>query len=189
MARKRKWDGFKSGNTDADGGYIVGKNKPPVANQFKPGDGRKRGQRGKGTRNLATDLSEELGHMVEVSVGGVRTKVSRQRSVVMRLADNASRGQARSIAMLLEYQQRLVEPMRVVEAERARQKDEVNCKLLTLDELLTTERILCKAMGQTVPGEPKLVPKSDDDVASLTQAKVDAGGLADVWEGGDADLP
>jgi hypothetical protein len=90
MSKKRKGDGFAPGNTGPDGSYVVGKKKPPVETRFKPGDARRRGRREKGTRNLATDLREELESKVDVSVGGVRSSVTRQRATIMRLAENAS---------------------------------------------------------------------------------------------------
>lgn len=51
---------YKSGNTNEDGSYKVGKNKPPEHGMFRAGDGRPRGRRKKGTKNLATDLAKSL---------------------------------------------------------------------------------------------------------------------------------
>ena len=109
--RRKGGFGFDPSNTTEDGHYIVGKGKPPDSGKFKKGDGRRRGRRPKGTRNLATDLCEEFGSSVAVTVGGVAKKVSRQRAIVMRLADNATKGQTSAIALALELQQRLVDPL------------------------------------------------------------------------------
>lgn len=97
---------YKEGNTLPDGSYAVGKNKPPVATQFKKGDGRTRGRRSKGTKNLGTDFREVMTASVSLSVNGKQTKVTRQRAIVMRLADNASRGNQTAIKTVLEYSER-----------------------------------------------------------------------------------
>ena len=109
MPRKKRFE-YDLSNTTEDGHYIVGKGRPPESGQFKKGDGRQRGRRPKGTNNLATDLREELGARVKVTVGGKPDKVTRQRSIVMRLADNATKGQNAAIALILNYQQTLVDP-------------------------------------------------------------------------------
>lgn len=152
MGNKRRPTEFAAGNTDPNGGYLVGKNKPPVATRFKAGDGRKRGRRPKGTRNLASDLRDELEAKVEVSVGGVRKTVSRQRSVVMRLADNASRGQTNAIALILEYQQKVVEPLLGAELERAAKRGGVDLSQLNMTELQVLEYLMCKANGEPYTG-------------------------------------
>ena len=110
MSRKGRF-GFDPTNTTADGHYKVGKGRPPEHGKFRKGDGRQRGRRPKGTKNLAADLREELSSSVAVTVGGVPRKVSRQRAIVMRLADNATKGQTSAIALALEMQQRLVDPL------------------------------------------------------------------------------
>jgi hypothetical protein len=110
MPRKRRFE-FDASNTTADGHYIVGKGRPPESQQFKKNDGRQRGRRPKGTKDLATDFREELGSRVTVTVGGVSKKVSRQRAIVMRLADNATKGQNQAIALALDYQRTLVDPL------------------------------------------------------------------------------
>ena len=61
------------GNVTLDGDYIVGKGKPPDSGKFRAGDGRQRGRRPKGTRNLATDLRAELDARVTVNVGAEGT--------------------------------------------------------------------------------------------------------------------
>ena len=147
MPKKRRTDSFAPGNTGPDGTYIVGKNKPPVGTRFKPGDGRRRGRRDKGTRNLATDLREELENKVEISVGGVRKTVSRQRAVMMRLADNASRGETRAIALVVKYDQHLIEPMRAAELTQTRQEDDYDYSRLTVTEHRQLEQLMTKARG------------------------------------------
>ena len=70
---------------ESDGGYEVGYGKPPKHTQFEPGQsGNPRG-RPKGTKNLKTDLMEELGEKILVREGEQARRVSKQRAVVMAL--------------------------------------------------------------------------------------------------------
>lgn len=126
MARKGRF-GFDPSNTTPDGHYIVGKGRPPDHGKFKKGDGRQRGRRPKQTKNLASDLREELQSSVAVTVGGVAKKVTRQRAVVMRMADNATKGQTSAIALLLELQQRLVDPITQQEDQRRERERDYSC--------------------------------------------------------------
>lgn len=130
--------------TAADGHYIVGKGRPPQSGQFKKDDGRARGRRPKGVKNLASDLREELGSRVTVTVGGVPKKVSRQRAIVMRLADNATKGQNSAIALTLEYQQSLVDPAIEREAQQKLAEPECDMTVLSCAELEVFLYILAK---------------------------------------------
>jgi hypothetical protein len=141
MPRKGRF-GYGPGNTADDGHYVVGKGRPPEHGKFRAGDGRKRGRRPKGTKNLASDLHEELGAPVAVTVGGKKKKVTRQRAIVMRMADNATKGQTSAIALALELQQRLVGPMLQREQQRQHRQQDLRCLSdLELDALvyLTSE--------------------------------------------------
>ena len=91
MPDKKDASAYAPGNITPDGDYVVGKDKPPESGKFRTGDGRQRGRRRKGTRNLATDLRAELDALVTVNVGGATKKISRQRAILMRLADNATK--------------------------------------------------------------------------------------------------
>lgn len=155
MTKKNRTGVFAPGNTGPDGGYIVGKNQPPVDTRFKAGDKRPRGLRVRGTRNLATDLRDELEGKVEVSVNGFRKMVSRQRAVIMRLAEKASRGDTRAMQLMLEYQQRIVEPLLVAEVVKASQKTDMDLSVLTVNELSTLEYLMCKASGEAYTGDAR----------------------------------
>ena len=111
MTERKPLGEFAPENMDGDGNYLVGKGRPPESGKFRAGDNRKRGRRNKGVRNLATDLREELETQLIVTVGGKPKKVSRQRAVLMRLADNASKGNNRAISLLVKLQQDIVEPL------------------------------------------------------------------------------
>lgn len=123
MTRRKRPGEYAPGNVDAHGGYIVGRNRPPDGGKFKAGDGRKRGRRKQGTRNLATDLRDELDSTLTVTMGGEQKRMSRQRAIVTRLADNACRGQNAAIDLVMRYQQRLVEPLLSREMQPLSQQD------------------------------------------------------------------
>jgi len=97
---------YKDGNTLPDGSYKVGRNKPPVDTRFKKDDGRRRGRRKKGTSNFKTDFQEELESKVTLSLSGKQIRVTRQRAIVMRLMDNASRGKHPAIRQVMEYSEK-----------------------------------------------------------------------------------
>ena len=58
----RRKDGkpFKDGNTREDGSFEIGRNRAPKDHQFAVGDGRKRGRRAKGSKNLRTIWTKKL---------------------------------------------------------------------------------------------------------------------------------
>ena len=73
---------YQPGNTREDGSYDVGRNRPPPKGQFTVGDGRKRGRRAKGTKNLATDWAEELAERITITEGGKSRRVTKQRGLI-----------------------------------------------------------------------------------------------------------
>jgi hypothetical protein len=58
--------------------YEIGFKRPPKASQFKKGESANPRGRPKGTRNLKTDLAEELASWVTMTVQGKKRTVSKQ---------------------------------------------------------------------------------------------------------------
>ncbi len=141
-------------NRNPDGSYKVGKGKPPEHGKFRVDDGRKRGKRAKGTKNLATDFREEMATWISVKVGGKERRVTRQRSIVMRLADNASRGQNSAIQTVLAYCERFGLIVQVQEDPVG--ADEANA-LPFLHTLTDEEFDLFGALFEKATGEPSYV--------------------------------
>ena len=83
------------------GNYKIGYGKPPKASQFKPGrSGNPEGRR-KGSLNLVTDLSAELGEKITVREAGRPRRVSKQRALIKSLMAKALQGDVRASGVVL----------------------------------------------------------------------------------------
>ena len=89
--------------------YEVGYGKPPKSTRFQPGQsGNPRG-RPKGTKNLKTDLIEELQEKIEIREGNRSRKVTKQRAFVKALTNGSIKGNARSASLLLSTMIRVLD--------------------------------------------------------------------------------
>tara|TARA_R100001163_G_C4997016_1_gene147571 strand:- start:111 stop:521 length:411 start_codon:yes stop_codon:yes gene_type:complete len=79
----------------------IGYKKPPKKHQFKPGQSGNKKGRPKGTKNLKTDLMEELAEMITIKEGGKAKKISKQRAMLKSLAVKAVQGDLRASNTLL----------------------------------------------------------------------------------------
>lgn len=138
---------FKPGNTNPDGSYKVGKYKPPEEGKFRKGDGRKRGRRAKGTKNLATDFQEELKTKVTLKVDGKPRRVTKQRAIMMRLMDNASRGQNAAIKTIITFAEKLGIELQIEDAQE-QENAFTHLQDLTDYELELLGLLLSKATGE-----------------------------------------
>ena len=84
--------------------YEVGYRKPPKANQFQSGQSGNLSGRPKHSKNMKTDLQEELYDLVQVNSGGKSRTVSKQRAMLMRAVEKAINGDVRA----MEYVTKLV---------------------------------------------------------------------------------
>jgi hypothetical protein len=98
--------------------YSVGYGKPPQATRFKSGQSGNPSGRPKGTRNLATDLHEELNEKITVREGTATRSISKQRAVVKSLMNAALKGDTRATAQITALIDRTMEK---VEREKAEQ--------------------------------------------------------------------
>lgn len=105
QGRGHRKDGkpFAEGNTREDGSYAVGRNRAPTHSRFAAGDGRPRGRRKRGVKNLATDFAEELALKVSMTEGGVRRKVTKQRGLVASLIDRGMKRSDRAAEIVLRH--------------------------------------------------------------------------------------
>ena len=70
----------------------VGYKNPPQSTQFKPGQSGNPSGRPKGTRNLRTDLMEELAEKIVVTEGGQQKTISKQQALVKAMMAKAMKG-------------------------------------------------------------------------------------------------
>ena len=90
-------------------GYDVGYGKPPKHSRFKPGQsGNPRG-RPKGTKNLKTDLMEELGEKIVIREGDRSQKISKQRALLKSVVNRAIKGDVRAVSIALSTMMRLLD--------------------------------------------------------------------------------
>ena len=91
------------------GDYPVGYGKPPKHRRFKPGKSGNPQGRPKGTKNLKTDLMEELGERILVREGDQARHVSKQRAMVKTLVASSLKGNTRAASLLLSMMMRLLD--------------------------------------------------------------------------------
>ena len=82
-------------------GYEVGYKKPPKHTQFKPGQSGNPNGRPKGTKNLKTDLEEELKERIPIKEAGKAKKVSKQRAMVKALMAKAVGGDTKAVNIVM----------------------------------------------------------------------------------------
>lgn len=87
--------------------YEVGYRKPPKKTQFKPGQSGNPKGRSKGTKNLKTDLMEELKERITLRENGVEHRHSKQRVLLKSLVSKAMQGDVRATSLVLDMTMRL----------------------------------------------------------------------------------
>ena len=87
--------------------YDVGYGKPPFRTRFRKGQSGNPKGRGKGTRNLATIFMEAMSQSVTINENGKRKKISKLAAAVTQLANDAARGDKKSIQVAFALWQAL----------------------------------------------------------------------------------
>jgi len=95
--------------------YKVGYGKPPQNNQFKSGTSGNPAGRPKGTKNLRTDLSEELAETISVTEGGQKLVISKQRAMLKSLMAKSIKGDTTAARALIN----LIVGIEQADAERS----------------------------------------------------------------------
>jgi len=86
--------------------YAVGHGKPPKKHQFKKGQSGNPKGRPKGTKNLHTDVMEEMHESIVISEGGKTVAISKQRAMIKALVAKAIKGDVRAASKLVELWER-----------------------------------------------------------------------------------
>ncbi|MHA6724188.1 DUF5681 domain-containing protein [Sphingomonas sp. RS2018] len=94
---------LKEGNTREDGSFFIGKNRPDPKTQFQKDDGRERGRRPKGTKNLLTEWREELAEKIVMTEGGKPKKVTKRRALIKTKIDRGLKRSDRANEEALRY--------------------------------------------------------------------------------------
>ena len=79
--------------------YDVGYGKPPLHTRFRKGQSGNPKGRGKGTKNFATTLMKAMSEPVTINENGNRKKISKLAAAVTQLANDAARGDKKSIQL------------------------------------------------------------------------------------------
>ena len=80
--------------------YKVGYKNPPKSSQFHKGQSGNPNGRPKGTKNLKTDLQEELSESIRVTEGGRTVVISKQRAIVKRTIELALKGKVQATQLV-----------------------------------------------------------------------------------------
>ena len=80
----------------------VGYKRPPQHSRFKPGRSGNPAGRPKGTKNIETDLKEELSERIAIREGERNLKVSKQRALLKAMMAKALKGDTRAAGIVLQ---------------------------------------------------------------------------------------
>jgi hypothetical protein len=98
--------------------YDVGYGKPPLHTRFRKGQSGNPKGRSKGTKNFATIFMTAMSQSVTINENGKRKKISKIAAAVTQLANDAARGDTKSIQLIIALLQAF-EP--TIEAQRPKE--------------------------------------------------------------------
>ena len=105
--------------------YEIGFKKPPKKNQFEKGQSGNPKGRPKSTKNLKTDLEEELQELIHLKEGGKDKHVSKQRALIKALMAKAVKGDARAANLLLNMILKVLIPTQTDDVDETLSSDDL----------------------------------------------------------------
>ena len=157
-------------STDEEVGY----GKPPARSRFKKGrSGNPTGRRN-GTKNLKTDLSEELQESVLVREGERATRISKQRAIVKTLVSKTLKGDSSASRILLGTMNKILD-----------QQDDTED---TAEPLGVDDSEVLKAFEKRVLARAKAAAGAGPGTADTSTDQVTARIAADANHGRDDDV-
>ena len=105
--------------------YEIGFKKPPKKNQFEKGQSGNPKGRPKSTKNLKTDLEEELQELIHLKEGGKDKHVSKQRALIQALMAKAVKGDARAANLLLNMILKVLIPTQTDDVDETLSSDDL----------------------------------------------------------------
>lgn len=128
-------------------GYEVGYKKPPKHTRFQKGQSGNPNGRPKGSKNLATDLMEEMQEQIQVREGSTPKRLSKQRAMVKSLMAKAIKGDPRAVGQIVNILWRVQDQNGAQNAEEALSADED--EVLTAMQARFSNRRLANSEGKT----------------------------------------
>lgn len=136
--------------TSQDPDEQVGYGRPPKAYRFKPGEsGNPRGRK-RGSRNLRSDLADELAEIITVQEAGHAARLTKQRALVKRLCAQALSGEHRAMAQVVGLVLRLIP---------SQTSDDESGALVEEDDEAIIRRFLARAQQNPTARQRKPTPK------------------------------
>ena len=153
--------------------YDVGWGKPPKHSRFKKGQSGNRRGRPKGSKNLKTDLTEELQTEIKVREGPRAIKISKQRAIVKTLIAKTLTGDARAVTTLTNLMCRVLDLRdEAANSEELLSPDESETLEMFRERLLRSANVVA-AEKSPVPGQHSR-PQERADLAGDCKAETRA---------------
>ncbi len=141
--------------------YAVGYCRPPAQYRFAKGQSGNRAGRPKGTKNLKTDLLEEMQEQILVREGNREKKLSKQRAMLKSMTARAIKGDSKAANDLLGWLYRLTHA------------DAVSEPIADLD---AEDLAIIEGFSKRVAAKPTATPKTSDDSNTGNQQLIEEAG-------------